>query len=214
MINVRIFFQSIRLSWLRRYAFGTGPANMDPSPLGDHWCDLLDGVLGIKPNERLAVLNRGSEWLTSKLKTEHPCLSEILRTLQAIQRKWVTPPSWGDNHWEFQPLFYNPNINCKKFSKKRGYLIPEDFGFKADFLLLNLKLTNLCLKGNIETRPNQLSKVFGTQASNWFGIKRLQAFIKSLPTKEPSKFPLLPTLSPPDEGWLWEELSDLFVNTV
>ena len=64
MINVRIFFQSIRLSWLRRYAFGTGPANMDPSPLGDHWCDLLDGVLGIKPNER----NRGSEWPTSNLR--------------------------------------------------------------------------------------------------------------------------------------------------
>ena len=171
-----------------------------PSPLGDHWCDLLDGVLGIKPNERLAVLNRGSEWLSSKLKTEHPCLSEILRTLQAIQRKWVTPPTWGDNHWEFQPLFYNPNINCKKFSKKRGYLIPEDFGFKPDFLLLNLKLTNLCLKGNIETRQNQLTKVFGSQISNWLGIKRLQTFIKLLPTKEPIKFPSLPTQSPPDEG--------------
>ena len=59
MINVGIFFQSIRLSWLRRYAFGTGPANMDPAPLGDYWCDLLDGVLGIKPNERLAVFDRG-----------------------------------------------------------------------------------------------------------------------------------------------------------
>ena len=37
MINVGIFFQSIRLSWLGRYAFGTGPAIMDPSPLEDHW---------------------------------------------------------------------------------------------------------------------------------------------------------------------------------
>ena len=36
MINVRIFFQSIRLSWLRRYAFGTGTANMDPAPLSEH----------------------------------------------------------------------------------------------------------------------------------------------------------------------------------
>ena len=33
MINVRIFFQSIRFSLLRRYAFGTGPANIDPP----HW---------------------------------------------------------------------------------------------------------------------------------------------------------------------------------
>merc|ERR1712215_321886 len=36
MINVKIFFQSIRLSWLRGYTFGTGPANKDPSPLEDH----------------------------------------------------------------------------------------------------------------------------------------------------------------------------------
>ena len=47
MINVCTFFQSIRLSWLRRYAFGTGPANIDPNPLRDHWCNLLDGVLGV-----------------------------------------------------------------------------------------------------------------------------------------------------------------------
>ena len=214
MINVKIFFQSIRLSWNRRYVFGTGPANMDPSPLEDHWCDLLDGALGIKPNERLSILNRGSEWLNSKLKVDHPCLSEILRTLQAIQRKWVTPPSWGDNHWEFQPLFYNPNINCKKKSKNRGYLIPEDFGLKPDFHLLNLKLTNLCLKEKIETRSNRLSKVFGPQVSNWFGIKRLQSFISSLPEKEPLKFPSLPIQSLLDEGRFWEELSNLFVNTV
>ena len=128
MINVGIFFQSIRLSWLRRYAFGTGPANMDPAPLGDHWCDLLDDVLGVKPNIRLAVLNRGSEWLTPKLKTEHPCLSEILRTLQAIQRKWVTPPTWGDNHWEFQPLLYNPNVNFKIFPKKGVILSRRTLG--------------------------------------------------------------------------------------
>merc|ERR1712082_205455 len=83
-----------------------------------------------KPPERQSVLNRGSEWLTPRLKTEYPCLSELLRTLQAIQRKWITPPTWGDNHWEFQPLFFNPNLNDKKYSKKRGYLIPEDFGFK------------------------------------------------------------------------------------
>ena len=113
----------------------------------------------------------------------------------------------------FNPSFITPILIVKKF-QKRGYLIPEDFGFKPDFHLLNLKLTNLCLKGKIETRPNRLSKVFGPQVSNWLGIKRLQSFISSLPEKEPHKFPSLPTQSIPDEGWFWEELSDLFVNTV
>ena len=159
-------FQSIRLSRLRRYAFGNGPANTEPKPLMDHWCNLLDGVLGVNPPECLSVLNSGSEWLTPRLKTEHPCLSELLRTLQAIQRKWITPPTWGDNHWEFQSLFFNPNINDKKLSKKWGYLIPEDFGFKPDVFLLNIKLTNLCRKGDLETRINKLTKVFGPQISN------------------------------------------------
>ena len=37
---------------------------------------------------------------------------------------------------------------------------------------------------------------------------------KAIPSKDPLKFPSLPTQSPTDEGWYWEELSDLFVNTV
>merc|ERR1712236_98917 len=86
-------------------------------------------------------------------------------------------------------------------------LILEDFGFKPDVFLLNIKLTNLCRKGDLETRINKLTKVFGPQISNWLGVKRL-------PTKDPFKFPTLPTQSPPTEGWYWEELSDLFVNTV
>merc|ERR1711895_65946 len=81
-------------------------------------------------------------------------------------------------------------------------------------IVIGLKLANLCLKGNLDTRENQLTKVFGPQFSNWLGIKRLQTFIKTLPSKDRFKFPSLPTQSPPDEGWYWEELSDLFVNTV
>merc|ERR1712215_637095 len=63
-----------------------------------------------------------------------------------------------------------------------------------------------------ETRLNKLTKEFGPQISNWLGVKRLQTFINKLPTKEPLKFPTLPTQSPPTEVWYWEELSDLFVN--
>merc|ERR1712215_490135 len=84
----------------------------------------------------------------------------------------------------------------------------------GDIFLLNLKLTNLCRKGDLETRINKLTNVFGPQILNWLGVKRLQTFIKKLPTKDPFKFPTLPTQSPPTEGWYWEELSDLFMNTV
>merc|ERR1711895_80600 len=69
-------------------------------------------------------------------------------------------------------------------------------------------------KGDLETRINKLTNVFGPQISNWLGVKRLQIFIKKLPTKDPFKFSTLPTQSPPTEGWYWEELSDLLGNTV
>merc|ERR1712215_310692 len=74
--------------------------------------------------------------------------------------------------------------------------------------------TNLCQKGDLETRGNKLTKVFGPQISNWLGVKRLQNFVKKLPTKVPLKVPSIPTQSPPTQGWYWEELSDLFENTV
>merc|ERR1711895_145351 len=100
----------------------------------------------------------------------------------------IPPHTWGDNQWEFQPLFFNPNLNDKKLSKKRGYLIPEDFGFKPDVFLLNLKLTNLCRKGDLETRVNILTKVFGPQISNWLGVKRLQNFVKNYQRRYPQRF--------------------------
>ena len=39
MINIADFFRSLRLSWIRRYAFG------NEQPLDDHWRDLLDRIL-------------------------------------------------------------------------------------------------------------------------------------------------------------------------
>ena len=40
MIKISDFFQSLRLAWVRRYTYGNG------TPLNDHWCDILDMILG------------------------------------------------------------------------------------------------------------------------------------------------------------------------
>ena len=77
--------------------------------------------------------------------------------------KWITPPETGDNRWEFQQIFYNPNINFKKVSEGRKFIIPEDFGFKPDSYLLSLKLTDICNKGEFETNKERLKKVYGPQ---------------------------------------------------
>jgi len=112
---------------------------------------------------------------------------------------------------EFQAIFYNPNINLKKFSKGRKYLIPEDFGFKPDSLILSLKLTDICHKGELETNEERLEKVFGPL--NWarrLSVNKLRANIRTLPTLFPNKFPSLPQQNVPDKGFYFEELSDLF----
>ena len=150
MINIEGFFKLLRLSWIRRYAFG------NEKPLDDHWCDLFDKIFGVEPHERMSIINRGAEFLTSRVLEYYPCITDFLKTLQFIQKKWITPPETGDNHWEFQPIFYNPNINFKKLSKGRKFIIPEDFGFKPDSFLLGLKLTDICNKGEFETNKERL----------------------------------------------------------
>ena len=95
MIKISEFFQSLRLSWIRRYAIG------NEQPLNDHWCDILDMILDVTPQERMSVINRGSEFLTQKVLKYNPCLTEFLISLQNIQKKWITPPDTGDNRWEF-----------------------------------------------------------------------------------------------------------------
>ena len=135
----------------------------------------------------MSVINRGSEFLTKKISNNYPCLTEFLISLQNIQKKWLTPPDSGDNRWEFQAIFYNPNINLKKFSKGRKYLIPEDFGFKPDSYILSLKLTDICHKGELDTNEERLEKVFGPL--NWarrLSVNKLRANIRTLPTLFPN----------------------------
>ena len=69
------------LSWIRRYAFGNG------QPLDDHWCDILDTILDVTPQERMSLINRGSEFLTKKVLKYYPCLTEFLISLQNIKKK-------------------------------------------------------------------------------------------------------------------------------
>ena len=204
MINIADFFKSLRLSWIRRYAIG------NEKPLEDHWCDLLDMILDVKPHERMSIINRGAEFLTSKVGKYYPCLTEFLKSLQFIQKKWITPPETGDNRWEFQPIFYNHNINFKKVSKGRKFIILEDFGFKPDSYLLSLKLTDICKKGEFETCKERLKKVYGPPfEEKVLSIKTLKMHIKTLLTN-PNKFPSLPLQERPKEGYFFEELSDLF----
>ena len=99
-INIDHFFKSLRVNWVRRYAIGCS------SPLDDHWCDILDAELGVTRYTRRKLLNMGSEYLSTKLKHEFPCLNQFLVTLQHIQAGWITAPVVGDNGWEFQLIFY------------------------------------------------------------------------------------------------------------
>merc|ERR1711936_1291252 len=93
MIKISDFFQSLRLAWIRRYTIGS------EEPLNDHWCDILDQILEVTKTQRIQILNRGSEFLTKKVQKYYPCLTELLLTLQSLQKKMAYSP-----HHRGQPL--------------------------------------------------------------------------------------------------------------
>ena len=104
-----------------------------------------------------------------------------------------------------------PNINFKRVSRGKKYIIPEDYGFKPNNDILSLKLTDICNRGKLETDEVRLERVFGFE--NWakkFGVNQLRNCIKDLPLINPNKFPSLPLQKIPIEGYYFEELSDLF----
>ena len=89
LINVRHYFKGLKLSWLRRYAF---------LKYDDHWCDLLDQRLDITSfDQRQNIFNWGSEFLSTLISENLPCISSILDSLRDIQQNWVANSKKGDN---------------------------------------------------------------------------------------------------------------------
>ena len=136
-----------------------------PLAIPTHWMTI--GVIfptsKLIQNSRRKLLNYGSKYLSTKLKNIFACLNEFLISLQQIQAGWVTTPVLGDNRREFQPIFYNKNINFKKLSLKRGYIIPEDFNFKPTETLLSLRLTVFFTKDEWDMSDMKLKAAFGKQ---------------------------------------------------
>merc|ERR1711888_83090 len=123
--------------------------------------------------------------------------TELLISLQELQKKWLTPPTTGDNRWEFQPVFYNPNINFKQFSRGKKYIIPEDFRFTPDNDILSLRLTDICNEGKLLTDAVKLKRAFGFE--NWakpFAVNQLIGCLIKLPNINKTKFPSLPLQTP------------------
>merc|ERR1712105_23073 len=93
----------------------------------------------------------------------------------------------------------------------KKYIIPEDFGFTPDNDILSLKLTDICNEGKLETDEVRLERVFGIE--NWarkLGVNQIRNNVQNLPLLKPTKFPSLPLQKVPEEGYYFEELSDLF----
>ena len=56
LLMLKVFYKAFRLYWLRRYVFG------QEGQLDDHWCGILDNLLGVKPKTRHDIFNRESEF--------------------------------------------------------------------------------------------------------------------------------------------------------
>ena len=100
-IRVKDFITSIKVTWIRRYAV---------LQYNDHWCDLLDNMLGITSNNRSWILSWGHKAFNNCVQAGKIVLSEMISCLSHFTQQFPAPVETNDNTWINQPIFHNDAI--------------------------------------------------------------------------------------------------------
>ena len=87
-IRVTDFFDSIKTSWIKRYA---------TQLIDDHWCDLLDVKLGLTPTTRRNLYKWGAEKLDPIINEKIPCISEFVAGYKKFQKLFATDPNTNED---------------------------------------------------------------------------------------------------------------------
>ena len=82
------------------------------------WTLILDKLFKFNPQNRISILNYGSEYFTPIIKKcKYDIIKSMLQNLQNFLREFVTSPESSDNHFIFQSAFHNTNIGVKGRNK-------------------------------------------------------------------------------------------------
>ena len=98
----------------------------------DFWKLTLDKLFKVNPQNRITILNYGSEFLSPIINNcKYDIIKNMLQNLQDFLREFVTSPESGDNHFIFQSAFHNNNIVVKD-RRNEKWLTPEYYGWPKD----------------------------------------------------------------------------------
>ena len=116
MLQLRDFFDAIKINWIKQYVDG----------LDDHWADILDLNLNLNINNRATILTLGAEnpKINRIIQAELPGLSRFFTSLKRIIQSFYSNKEAGDNRWINAPILYNPNFLKTDLRKKGKQMSP------------------------------------------------------------------------------------------
>ena len=79
----------------------------------DQWCDLLHLHLGLVPEARHKIHDRGDLRFNQIIDSKLICISSFLKAWQSFYKVFPSSPEVMDNSWISQPLFHNSNSIVK-----------------------------------------------------------------------------------------------------
>ena len=122
--NIRDFYFAQKLTLIRRYA---------KDKTDDLWCDQLDSILKISPEQRHTILEWGDERSKLFMKSAPRGLRKSFCALAELAKKFPNKPITKDNSWICQPVFSNSNIRvpspkAKPNDKRLSIILASECG--------------------------------------------------------------------------------------
>ena len=113
MVNIKNFFQALRINWIRRYIHG----------LDDHWADMLDEQLKCDINSRDKLLKLGAEHpsINKIINLKLPCLSSFFEAYNRVNNIFCGDKNAYDNRWSNGSICYSPSILRMRGHRKKGH---------------------------------------------------------------------------------------------
>ena len=100
-IDVRSFFKSLKISWIKRYA---------TDRFDDHWADIIDRELQLSRGRRTQILRWGTVALTFMIKKIFPCIEGFFKAWIDFKTVYHFRPAKTHNNLLHSPIFFNPWI--------------------------------------------------------------------------------------------------------
>ena len=168
--NIRDFYFAQKLTLIRRYA---------KDKTDDLWCDQLDSILKISPEQRHTILEWGDERSKLFMKSAPRGLRKSFCALAELAKKFPNKPITKDNSWICQPVFSNSNIRvpspkAKPNDKRLSIILASECGLPTHTNLKIIDLFDNCemvTKTRLEDRLQSQFPGYTLSENNYLRLK-------------------------------------------